>query len=87
MTRLTIEEEKAENIKQLRNRSLFLLLYIIFASLPLVPILTVAYRQDSEYLWFLGLVIGICLSIPAVFILYRFLKSIISVTIDEIIKE
>lgn len=87
MARLTIEEEKEVNIKQLKTRSIILLLYIIFSAIPLTPILVIAYRQDSEYIWLVGLIIGICLSIPALFILYRFLKSLISVIIDKTINE
>ena len=87
MTRLTIEEEKELNVKQLKARSIILLLYIILSSIPLTPILIIAYRQDSEYLWLTGLIIGICLSIPALFILYRLLKSLISVIIDKAINE
>ncbi|NPD90128.1 MAG: hypothetical protein HGN29_15565 [Asgard group archaeon] len=87
MTRLSIEEEKKANIKQFKERSFTLLTYMIFASIPLSPIFIIAYRQDNLYLWSFGLIIAIILSIPAIFILYRFLKSLISVMIDKFISE
>jgi uncharacterized membrane protein YqjE len=87
VAQLAVEEEKEANIELLKTRSLILLLYIFFTVIPLTPMFVIAYCQDNEYLWLSGLIIGIFLSIPAIFIIYRFLKSLVSVTVDKTIKK